>query len=412
MEPTTLFIIIIGILIASFVVDNILDYLNAKRFDAPVPALLNDVYDAEAYQKSQRYKATTYRFAMLSQSVSFIAVLLFFFFDGFALVDNWVRQFSENDIIVALLFFGIIMLASSVLSMPFSYYRTFVIEEQFGFNKTTRATFFTDKLKGAIMAAVIGGGLLALIIFIYQKTGANFWWYAWIVVTVFTVFMNFFYARLIVPIFNKQTALPEGSLRDKISQYASSVGFTLSKIFVIDGSKRSTRANAYFSGFGAEKRITLYDTLIDDLSEEEIVAVLAHEVGHYKRNHIIINLIISVILTGFTLWLFSLFVNNQVLSSALGVEVASFHIGLITFGILYTPISEVTGLLMNYLSRKFEYQADDYAAQTYQGGKLISALKALAKNNLSNLTPHPAYVIAHYSHPPLYLRFKNILQQD
>lgn len=411
MEPTTLFAIIIAILVLNFIIDGVLDFLNAKRFNAPIPELLHDIYDQEAYQKSQRYKATTYRFGLLSQTVSFVAILLFFFLDGFAIVDTWVRQYSQDPIVVALLFFGVIMLASSLLSMPFSYYRTFVIEEQFGFNKSTRFTFFTDKLKGALLTAIVGGGLLALIIFIYQKTGENFWWYAWIVVTLFTVFMNFFYARLLVPIFNKQTPLPEGTLRDKIGQYATSVGFTLSKIFVIDGSKRSTRANAYFSGFGREKRITLYDTLINDLSEEEIVAVLAHEVGHYKRNHIIINLVISVLLTGFTLWLFSLFVDNQLLSSALNVSIPSFHIGLITFGIIYTPISEVTGLVMNYLSRKFEYQADDYAANTYEGSYLISALKSLAKSNLSNLTPHPAYVFAHYSHPPLFKRFNNILKK-
>ncbi len=412
MEPTTLFGIIITILIANFLIDAILDYLNAKRYNAPIPSLLSDVYDHEAYQKSQLYKAKTYRFSVISQAVSIIAVLLFFLFDGFAFADQWVRQFSDNDIIVALLFFGVIMLISSVLSTPFSYYSTFVIEEQFGFNKTTKVTFFLDKLKGALLTAVVGGGLLALIIFIYQKTGDNFWWYAWIVVTLFTVFTNFFYARLIVPIFNKQTPLQDGSLRDKISEYATSVGFTLSKIFVINGSKRSTRANAYFSGFGREKRITLYDTLINDLSEEEIVAVLAHEVGHYKRNHVIINLFIGVFLTGFTLWLFSLFVNNQLLSEALNVSTPSFHIGLITFGILYTPISEVTGLIMNYLSRKFEFQADDYAATTYNGAPLISGLKALAKNNLSNLTPHPAYVVAHYSHPPLFKRFENILKHS
>ena len=412
MEPTTLFAIIIAILIANYVIDTFLDHLNARLYNTAIPDLLADVYDPEAYEKSQRYKATSYRFSVLSQAVSFVAVLLFFFLDGFAFVDEWVRQFSDNDIVIALLFFGVIIVASSLLSLPFSYYSTFVIEQEFGFNKATKTTFFLDKIKGALLSAVVGGGLLALIILIYQKTGDNFWWYAWVVVTVFTVFMNFFYARLFVPIFNKQTPLPEGSLRDKISQYAASVGFTLSKIYVIDGSKRSTRANAYFSGFGREKRITLYDTLIDDLSEEQIVAVLAHEVGHYKRHHIIINLVISVLLTGFTLWLFSLFVNNQLLSAALNVEIPSFHIGLITFGILYTPISEATGLIMNYLSRKFEFQADDFAATTFDGPPLIEALKALAKNNLSNLTPHPAYVVAHYSHPPLLKRFKNILKHS
>jgi STE24 endopeptidase len=220
--------------------------------------------------------------------------------------------------------------------------------------------------------------------------------------------MNMFYAKLIVPLFNKQTPLEDGSLRQKIEAYASKVGFKLDNIFVIDGSKRSTKANAYFSGFGREKRITLYDTLINDLEEEEIVAVLAHEVGHYKKNHIIINLITSIALTGLTLWLLSLCIGSPLLSQALGVATPSFHIGLIAFGILYSPISEITSLLMNFISRAFEYQADNFAKETYAGAPLISGLKTLSKNSLSNLTPHPAYVFMHYSHPTLLQRFRNI----
>lgn len=239
--------------------------------------------------------------------------------------------------------------------------------------------------------------------------GANFWLYAWAVVTVFSVVMNMFYARLIVPLFNKQTPLEEGSLKSKIEQYSQKVGFQLKNIFVIDGSKRSTKANAYFSGFGREKRITLFDTLIHDLSEEEIVSVLAHEVGHYKKNHIIINLLLSVALTGFTLWLLSVLIGSPVLSEALGVNTPSFHIGLVAFAILYSPVSGITGLIMNIFSRKFEYQADNFAKETYAADPLISSLKKLTKNNLSNLTPHPWYVFAHYTHPTLQ-RFKNLKQ--
>jgi STE24 endopeptidase len=258
------------------------------------------------------------------------------------------------------------------------------------------------------MGAVIGGILLSAIIWFYQSTGKNFWLYAWGIITVFTILMNLFYARLIVPLFNKQTPLEEGSLRSQIETYALKVGFTLDKIFVIDGSKRSTKANAYFSGFGSEKRVTLYDTLIKDLNEEEIVAVLAHEVGHYKRNHIIINLFAAVVTTGFTLWLLSLFIGNPLLSEALNVSQSSFHIGLVAFGVLYSPISGITGLLMNYLSRRFEYQADNYAKNTFAALPLISGLKKLSKNSLSNLTPHPLYVFAHYSHPTLLQRFRNL----
>ncbi|MCG2431315.1 M48 family metallopeptidase [Aequorivita xiaoshiensis] len=408
MSPETLFYIIIGILIVSFIIDQALDYLNAKHFSDSLPTELQDIFDEQEYQKSQRYKTERYKFGLLTSSISLIATLLFFFFDGFAYVDNLARSISNNEIIIALVFFGIIMIASDILNTPFSYYSTFVIEEKYGFNKTSRKTFFLDKLKGWLMGAVLGGIILGAIIWFYQTTGENFWLYAWGIITVFTVLMNLFYARFIVPLFNKQTPLEEGFLRSEIEKYASKVGFTLDKIFVIDGSKRSTKANAYFSGFGSEKRVTLYDTLINDLNEKEIVAVLAHEVGHYKRNHIIINLLVAILTTGFTLWLLSLFIGNPLLSEALNVSQPSFHIGLVAFGVLYSPISGITSLIMNYLSRKFEYQADDYAKNTFASEPLISGLKKLSKNSLSNLTPHPLYVFAHYSHPTLLQRFKNL----
>ena len=408
MTSQTLFYIIIGILILNFIVDKIIDSLNAKHFNDPIPTELQDVYNEEEYKKSQEYKKENYRFATLTAGISLLATLAFFFLDGFAWIDSWSRSFSENSIVVALIFFGIILLASDLLSIPFSYYHTFVIEEKYGFNKTTRKTFVMDKLKGWAMLAVIGGGLLAVIIWFYETSGELFWLYAWGILTFFTVFLNLFYARLIVPLFNKQTPLREGELRTKIETYARKVGFQLNKIFVIDGSKRSTKANAYFSGFGSEKRVTLYDTLIHDLEEDEIIAVLAHEVGHYKKHHILFNLAASVLTTGFTFWVLSLLLGNPLLSEALNVSQPSFHIGLIAFGVLYTPISEVTGLIMNYFSRKFEYQADNYAKNTYKPQPLISGLKKLSKNNLSNLTPHPAFVFVHYSHPTLLQRFRNL----
>lgn len=410
MTSQTLFYIIIGILIVNFVIDKILDLLNARRFQDSVPSELKDVYDTVEYKKSQSYKQEKYRFGILTGTISIVATLLFFFFDGFAFVDEIARTISGNNIIIAIIFFGIIMLASDLLGTPLSYYNTFVIEEKFSFNKTTQKTFVFDKIKGWLLSAIIGGGLLAVIIWFYESTGEYFWLYAWGIVTVFSVFMNLFYARLIVPLFNKQTPLADGTLRGQIEKYAGKVGFKLKNIFIIDGSKRSTKANAYFSGFGREKRITLYDTLINDLEEDEIVAVLAHEVGHYKRKHIVYNMLATVITTGFTLWLLSLFVGNVMLSEALGVSQPSFHIGLIAFGVLYTPISEITGLLMNYISRKFEFQADDYAKTTYAASPLISALKKLSKNSLSNLTPHPAYVFMHYSHPTLLKRFQNLMK--
>lgn len=408
MQPSTLFYILIIILVINFIFDKILDLLNAKHFNDDIPENLKDVYEEEEYKKSQAYKKTNYKFGNINSLFSIVLTLAFFFLDGFEIVDNIARSYTENNILIALIFFGIIMIGSDILSTPFSYYRTFVIEEKFGFNKTTKKTFILDKIKGILMTAILGGGVLSLIIWFYQLTGANFWLYAWGLVTVFSVFMNMFYSKLIVPLFNKQTPLEEGNLKDSITKYADKVGFKLDKIFVIDGSKRSTKANAYFSGFGAQKRITLYDTLINELEEEEIVAVLAHEVGHYERKHIIFNLISSILLTGLTLFILSLFINSPILSEALGVSTHSFHIGLIAFGILYSPISELTGLLMNYISRRFEYQADNYAKETYKGEPLISSLKKLSKKSLSNLTPHPTYVFVHYSHPTLLQRVQNL----
>ncbi|GAA3568062.1 M48 family metallopeptidase [Snuella lapsa] len=408
MTANTLFYIIIGIIVINFVIDKIINALNAKHFNDTLPEDLKDVYDETEYKKSQAYKLTNYKFGIITSTFSLLLTLGFLIFDGFEFVDTIARSYSNNNIIVALVFFGIIMIGSDIITTPFSYYSTFVIEERFGFNKTTKKTFLLDKLKAWLMMIIIGGGLLALIIWFYELTKSQFWLYAWGLIAVFTIFMNMFYSKLIVPLFNKQTPLESGSLRDNISEYAKTVGFKLDKIFVIDGSKRSTKANAYFSGFGREKRVTLYDTLINDLEEDEIVAVLAHEVGHYKRKHIIFNLCASILLTGIMLYILSLFISNPLLSNALGVETPSFHIGLIAFGLLYSPISEITGLIMNGFSRKFEYQADDYAKNTYKAEPLISSLKKLSKNSLSNLTPHKAYVFMHYSHPTLLQRIKNL----
>ena len=408
MTAQTIFYLIIGILLFDFILEKFLDYLNARHYNDKLPSELQDVYDVDEYKKSQAYKLTNNKFGNISSLFSILLTLGFLFFDGFKIVDDYARTFTDNNILIALIFFGIIMIGSDIITTPFSYYHTFVIEERFGFNKSTKKLFFIDKIKGWLMSAVLGGGILSLIIWFYEFAGANFWLYAWALVAVFSLFMNMFYAKLIVPLFNKQTPLEEGSLRDKIAAYADKAGFQLDNVFVIDGSKRSTKANAYFSGFGSQKRITLFDTLINDLDEDEIVAVLAHEVGHYKRKHIIYNLFLSTVLTGFTLWLLSLFIASPVLSEALGVEIPSFHIGMIAFGLLYSPISQITGLFMNNLSRKFEYQADNYAKETHNSSDLISSLKKLSKNSLSNLTPHPTYVWFHYSHPSLLQRIVNL----
>ena len=408
MEPISLFYILISILLVKFMLETLLNHLNAKHFNDTVPEEVSNVYDINEYKKSQSYKKVNHNFTIVTSSFSLIVTLCFFFFNGFSLVDNIARKFSDNIIIITLIFFGILMIGSTIINIPFSLYKTFVIEEGFGFNKMNKKTFFLDKLKGLLMSTILGGGILALITWFHEFTGVYFWLYTWGLITLFSIVVNMFYSKLIVPLFNKQTPLENGELKEAITKYTDSVGFKLNDIFVINGSKRSTKANAYFSGFGSQKRITLYDTLINDLNNDEIVAVLAHEVGHYKKKHIIFNLTASVIITGITLFILSLFINTPLFSLALGVSTPSFHMGLISFGILYSPMSELTGMFMNYMSRKFEYQADNYAKKTYAGEPLISSLKKLSKNNLSNLTPHSLYVFIHHSHPTLTSRIKNL----
>jgi STE24 endopeptidase len=402
----TVFFIIIAIIILGFLLERWLDILNLKNTKDDLPEELKDVYDEERYKKSQTYKRTNTRFSFLTSSFSLILILLVLFLGIFSWINRLAYNWADNYILVALIFFGILMFASDLLNTPFDVYDTFVIEERFEFNKTTPKTYITDKLKGWLLGALIGGGLLALVIWFYQLTGKNFWIWAWILSSAFMIFMTMFYSNLIVPLFNKQTPLEEGDLRKAIEEFSEKVGFKLKNIYVIDGSKRSTKANAYFTGLGSKKRIVLYDTLIEDLTREEIVAVLAHEIGHYKKKHTLTGTVLSVLQTGLTLFLFSLFLNNPELSKALGVEEPNFHISIIAFGILYTPFSIIIGLIFNVFSRNNEYAADRYAVENYAAEPLISSLKKLSRKNLSNLTPHPLYVKFHYSHPPLLERVR------
>jgi STE24 endopeptidase len=409
MNPETIFSIIVAIVIFNYVFSRILEYLNSTRYGAPIPEVLEDVYDKDKYEKSMAYKKVNYRFAILTGTFSLAVILLMLFYNGFAFADNLVRNVTQNPILVALLFFGLLMFASDLINIPFTLYDTFVIEERFGFNKTTVKTFVLDKLKSWMLGIIIGGGILAVIVWFYTLTGKNFWIFAWIFISIYTIFMYMFYSNLIVPLFNKQSPLEEGALRDAITSFSEKAGFTLKNIFVIDGSKRSTKANAYFTGLGAKKRIVLYDTLITDLGTDEIVGVLAHEIGHYKKKHTLTGVILSILQTGAILYILSLFVGSPVLSRALDASVPSFHIGLIAFGILYSPLSLILGIGMNVMSRKNEYQADSYASEMFRPQPLVDALKKLSRKNLSNLTPHPVYVFFHYSHPPLYQRVKALL---
>jgi STE24 endopeptidase len=398
------FYLIVFILIASFIIEVFLEYLNSKERSAELPAELNGIYNEDEYRKSIEYERVKRQFSLSKGLFSLILVLAMLIFGGFAFVDQIAREISSSPVLVTLIFFGIIMVAAEITSIPFDWYGTFVIEEKFGFNKSTPSVFFTDKLKSLLLGVLIGGGLLALIAWFYYQTTNMFWIYALIAITAFMIFMNLFYSTLIVPLFNKQTPLEEGELRQEISEMSKRTGFRLDDVFVIDGSKRSTKANAYFAGFGKKKRIVLFDTLTGDLSVPEIVSVLAHEIGHYKKKHIITGMIISLITTAITLYILSVMVSHPALSVALGTDVPSFHMGLIAFGILYSPVSGIMGLITNWISRRNEFEADRFAAEHHSKQHLANALKKLSVRNLSNLQPHPVYVIAHYSHPPLLKR--------
>jgi len=403
-----IFFLILFIPVTGFLLERYLEHLNAGMLSEILPEKLKGICDEEEYRKTQLYEKDNLKLSFWSSSFNLSIVIVMIIAGGFAFIDSISRSVSNSNVVIALVFFGIIGFASDLFNLPFSWYDTFIIEKKYGFNTMTINIFITDHLKSWFIALLVGIPVLGLITWIYYKTGKGFWLYAWGLITAFSVFINFFYSELIVPIFNKQTPLIESPLRKKIEAFAQKAGFRLKNIYVIDGSKRSTKANAYFSGFGSKKRIVLYDTLIKEMSDEEIVAVLAHEIGHYKKKHVLRSLFLSVILTGLMLFLFSLVVDSPLLSRAMGADVPSFHLGLIVFGILYSPLSLLIGLATNFISRKNEFEADKFVHDNYNPGVLASALKKLSVKNLSNLIPHPAYVFFHYSHPPLLERLAKL----
>jgi STE24 endopeptidase len=405
-------ILIYVIVIFDFLLERILSLLNSSKRLRFIPDELKDTFDENVFARSVQYKQKYEKLGMISATISFVALILMLYFNGFAFIDDISRRFASHPITIALVFFGIILIATEIIGLPFEIYSTFVIEEKFGFNKTTSKVFITDKIKQLLLSIIIGGLLLSAFIWFYYKTGTYFWVYLLIVYTLFSIFMSMFYSQLIVPLFNKQKPLEEGELRDAITKFAEKAGFKLKDIYVIDSSKRNTKANAYFTGLGPKKRIVLYDTLIQQLTTDEIIAVLAHEIGHYKKRHIYIGLFLSILQSAITLFILSLLISNPMLNSALGVNHEAVHVGLVVFGILYSPISLVLGILMNIVSRKNEYEADQFAAKHGLAEYLISGLKKLSKNSLSNINPHPAYVFFHYSHPTLLQRIRALKNHE
>ncbi|MEK6780364.1 MAG: M48 family metallopeptidase [Bacteroidota bacterium] len=406
MSHSSILYLIIAISIISYLFDQFLDYLNLKAQRKDIPAEIADFYDKEKYQKSLDYQQEQQRFSFISSGFSFTLTLLMLLLGGFGWLDGLLRPFIGNAITLALAFFGIIMVVSDILGIPFQWYSTFVIEEKYGFNKTTVKTFIFDKLKGYALGAVIGGLLLSVLLYLIQTIGPNFWIWFGLIAATFILLVNMFYTSIFLPLFNKLTPLEDGALKTAIESFSRKVNFPLDNIFVMDGSKRSAKANAFFSGIGKKKKIVLYDTLITNHTTEELVAVLAHEVGHFKKKHIIWSYLISIVQVFFVLFILSRMIFNENLSLALGGSMQAIHLNLIAFGILFSPISGLTGLFMSLLSRKNEFEADAYAKETFDGKALANALKKLSVDNLSNLYPHPTYVFFHYSHPPLLQRLK------
>ena len=398
--------IFIFFILFGFVFSSILEYVNSKNWKDSVPDTLKDFYKESDYKKAKSYKLDRDKVSLISSLISTTLTIIFIFSGFYGKVSDYSLYYFDNPFLQSAGFFLFFLLISTIISLPISYYSIFTIEEKYGFNKSTMSTFIKDKIKGLIISLLIGGFILYISIQLYNFFEANFWLWLWVFLSAIIIFTNIFYTTLIVPIFNKLSPLEEGSLKNKIEKYSKKIGYSLDKIFVIDGSKRSSKANAFFSGLGPKKTIALFDTLIDKHEEDELVAVLAHEVGHYKKNHIKQGLLLSISQVGIICYALQLCLNEPNLSLALGGLESSFHLSLIAFSFLFSPLSIIIGIGMNIFSRKNEYEADKYAKETYNGESLKNALKKLSSDSLTNLYPHPLYVFVHYSHPPLLKRLE------
>ncbi len=400
-------IIILVALILEFTLELVANLLNLKALKLELPPILEGVYKAEDYRKSQEYIRATTRFGLVGSSFTLFILLAFWFSGGFNWFDQVVRVWNFVPLVSGLLYIGILLFAYSLLTLPFSIYGTFVIEERFGFNRTTPRTFFLDRVKGLGLVLLLGGLLLTGILALFQYVGLFAWLYCWAVVVIFSLAMQYIAPTWIMPLFNKFTPMESGELKEAILRYARSVNFPIKNVLVMDGSRRSSKSNAFFTGFGRNKRIALFDTLIAQHTVPEMVAVLAHEVGHYKKKHILQGTIVSILHTGVIFFLLSLFLGSPDLYQAFYMRQESIYAGLLFFGLLYTPIELMLSIVIQMVSRKNEYEADRFAAETIDEPlNLIDALKKLSATNLSNLTPHPFYVFLNYSHPPLMQRIQ------
>ncbi|MCC5936207.1 MAG: M48 family metallopeptidase [Lunatimonas sp.] len=408
MDPTTITYLLIGILTVNFVFSKWLSWLNIRQREDSIPDTLEAYVTIEKLATTKAYQRANFKFSLLAGSFSFGLTLLFLASGFFGWLDSYLSQYTTHELWLPACYFAVLYLGSDLLGIPFDYYHTFVIEQRFGFNKTSAKTFLMDKLKGYFLSILIGGLLLLTFLALVNYVGTNFWWQFWIVIGVFMVLVNGFFSSYILPLFNKLTPLEEGELKQAILSYATSTDFPLDNVFVIDGSKRSSKANAFFSGFGKRKKVVLYDTLIAQHSTEELVAVLAHEIGHFKKKHILLNMALGILQTGLILYVLSLMIFSESLSLALGGSQMAVHLNLVGFTMLFSPLSGMIGVAMNMLSRRHEFEADAFARATFSGQPLASALKKLSVNNLSNLNPHPWYVFVNYSHPPILQRLERL----
>ena len=408
MDQETIKYLLLLVVSFNFIFEKIINYLNVSKKSETIPPTLQGYLDVDKLKKSKSYQRVGYQFGLVTGSFTFVITLLLIGFGLFGWLDEWLRQYIQNPMLLTLAYFSIVFIGSDILSIPFDYYQTFKIENDFGFNTSTVKTFFLDKVKGYLLSLIIGGALLATLLWLILELGQDFWWIFWIVTSLFMLLANLFYSGLILPLFNSLTPLEEGELKDAITSYATSVGFSLKNVFVMDGSKRSSKANAFFSGFGKRKKVVLFDTLIKQHTQEELVAVLAHEIGHYQKGHIKTGMLAGVIQTGLILYILSQFIFSEPLSLALGGNQMAVHLNIIGFTMLFTPISMIIGVGMNYLSRKNEFEADAFAKTTYSGPPLAKALKTLSVKTLSDIDPHPLYVFINYSHPPLLKRLEKL----
>jgi len=402
-------VIILAILAGSYILDFIVEKLNVKHISTQLPGEFSGFYSPEKYANSQSYLKENTNFSLVEDSATLLAVVVFTLAGGFNFVDNFARHFGFGNIPTGLIFAGIIMLASEIIDIPFSIYQTFVIEEKYGFNKTTAKTFIMDLIKEWLISGIIGALIFSLVLWFFEKTGSMAWVYCWVLVTAFSIFIVFIAPVVIMPLFNKFIPLEEGALKTAIETFAKEQKFKLSGLFKMDASKRSTKSNAYFTGFGRFRRIVLFDTLIQKHTVEELVSVLAHEIGHYKKKHIFKSFAVSILTTGLMFYILSFFLGNEQLFAAFKMNNISIYAGLFFFGFLFTPINLILSILGNILSRRHEYEADAFAVETYkQPEAMINALKKLSVDNLSNLTPHPLKVFLEYSHPPVIKRIETI----